>query len=503
MTTTPPTFSKAYAALGDGLEAARAAFLAANPDYSTTSVLDDLRRREYGRLDRLGHTYLDYTGGSIYGQSQLDAHMALLANDVYGNPHSHNPTSQAMTDLVEGARGAVLRFFNADPDEYTAIFTANASGALKLVGEAYPFGPQSTFAILADNHNSVNGIREYARAAEAGVCYEPLTLPDLRMDEAALMDCLSHTGPGPNLFAFPGQSNFSGVKHPLAWIARAQALGWDVLLDAAAYVPTNRLDLGTHKPEFVSLSFYKMFGYPTGVGCLLAKREALQRLRRPWFAGGTITIASVGAGQHFLAEGEAAFEDGTVNYLTLPAVEIGLQYLSEIGMATITRRVTALTGWLIENLMALRHDDGSRLVRVHGPVDLDRRGGTVTITVYDPEGLPVQDRRVEQLAGRLGISLRTGCFCNPGTGESTHHIEADLMADLFRADHKLQYFELVDRLAAHGKHISAIRISLGIASNFDDVYRLVAFLRRFLNHTVREIGAAGAPEDPHLLRDVV
>ena len=56
-----------------------------------------------------------------------------------GNPHSHNPTSLASTELVEEARDAVLAFFNADPDEYDVVFTANASGALKLVGESYPF----------------------------------------------------------------------------------------------------------------------------------------------------------------------------------------------------------------------------------------------------------------------------------------------------------------------------------------------------------------------------
>jgi len=41
-------------------------------------------------------------------------------------------------------------------------------------------------------------------------------------------------------------------------------------------VPTNRLDLSRWHPEFVSLSFYKMFGYSTGVGCLLARRAALE-----------------------------------------------------------------------------------------------------------------------------------------------------------------------------------------------------------------------------------
>ena len=92
-----------------------------------------------------------------------------------------------------------------------------------------------------------------------------------------------------NLFAFPAQSNFSGVQHPLDWIAAAQSAGWDVLVDCAAFVPTNRLDLSEWKPDFVPVSLYKLLGYPTGVGCLLVRKEALARLRRPWFAGGTIS----------------------------------------------------------------------------------------------------------------------------------------------------------------------------------------------------------------------
>jgi hypothetical protein len=68
-----------------------------------------------------------------------------------------------------------------------------------------------------------------------------------------------------------------------------------VLLDAAAFVPTNRLDLAAVHPDFVALSFYKMFGYPTGVGALIARRDGARKLHRPWFAGGTITVASVQA----------------------------------------------------------------------------------------------------------------------------------------------------------------------------------------------------------------
>ena len=83
------------------------------------------------------------------------------------------------------------------------------------------------------------------------------------------------------------------------------------------------------QPDFVPLSFYKMFGYPTGVGALLAAARSAAKLRRPWFAGGTITLASVqGEGWHHLAPGHAGFEDGTVDYLGLPAVTIGLEHLA-------------------------------------------------------------------------------------------------------------------------------------------------------------------------------
>jgi molybdenum cofactor sulfurtransferase len=171
----------------------------------------------------------------------------------------------------------------------------------------------------------------------------------MRLDEAAMQAALKQADPPkPNLFAYPAQSNYTGVQHPLDWIATAQARGWDVFLDAAAFAPTNRLDLSQVQPEFVSLSFYKIFGYPTGVGCLLARRTALAKLRRSWFAGGTVAIASVQGNGHFLADGEAAFEDGTINYLTIPAVEIGLRFIEEIGIDTIHKRVICLTDWLLQ-----------------------------------------------------------------------------------------------------------------------------------------------------------
>ena len=471
-------------------ERALLSFTSEHPSYVATSKLDRVRAADYERLDRLGHVYLDYTGGGLYAESQIRKHLELLSDNVLGNPHSNNPTSLASTHLVSEAREAVLSFFHASPDEYDVVFTANASGALKLVGESYPFEPGGRYLLTYDNHNSVNGIREFAGARGARVTYLPVGDPELRLDCTTVTAELKQVSGGNNLFAFPAQSNFSGVQHPLDWVPEAQELGWDVLLDCAAFVPTNRLDLSTVKPDFVPLSFYKMFGYPTGIGALIVRRDKLAKLHRPWFAGGTITLASVqGEGWYHLAPGHVGFEDGTVDYLGLPAIRIGLEHLETVGMDAIHERVVALTAWLLDALTSLEHADGAPMVRVFGPTTSESRGGIIAFYLLDPSGIPYDVHLMEHLAGLERISLRTGCFCNPGDGEVAHHITRDDMAECFVDKAKPVTFSECHEIIRDttGKMPNTMRVSLGLASNFADVYRFMAFAAGFRDIPAAEI----------------
>src|SRR5271165_1085520 len=417
--------------------------------------LDELRAAEYSYLDAGGHTYLDYTGAGLAADAQLRAHAERLRAGCFGNPHSDNPTSSASTRLIEQARNAVLRYFNAAADEYAVIFTQNATGACRLVGESYQFRPLSRFVLTADNHNSVNGIREFARTGGA-------------------------SGHARGLFAYPAQSNFSGVRHPLAWVDHAQAAGYDVLLDAAAFAPTSRLDLAAVRPEFVTVSFYKMFGYPTGVGCLLARRDALARLRRPWFSGGTLVGASVQGGWHRMADDESAFEDGTLNFLAIPDVTTGLAWVSGIGIDLIHRRVGYLTSWLIEGLAGLKHGSGAPMVRVYGPGPGEWRGGIVTFNFLDPRGAVVDERIVARDTSAAGISLRTGCFCNPGAGERAFGLtEQDVGGAWWHGGPRHDLRTIDDYLERAGLPSGgAVRVSLGLASNLGDVERFLDFAER-------------------------
>lgn len=456
-------------------------FLRAYPAYPSTHMIDELRATDYARLDIGAHIYLDYTGGGLYAESQLRRHNKLLAEQVFGNPHSSNPTSLAATQLVEHTREYILKFFNADPDEYLAIFTSNASGALKLVGESYPF-PNGRYLLTFDNHNSVNGIREFAHARGAEVKYVPIVLPDMRVDVSQLSRELSQPSKsGHNLFAYPAQSNFSSVKHPLGWIELAHQHGWDVVLDVAAFVPTSKLDLSVVKPDFAPVSFYKMFGYPTGLGALIARKEALAKLHRPWFAGGTITVASVQGDKYYMANGASAFEDGTLDYLNIPAIEIGLKHLESIGYDVIQERVHSLTGWLLDNLTQMRHSTGVPLVRIYGPTKMVERGGAVAVNFYDKNNKALDHRYIEQQANEVGISLRTGCFCNPGAGEialGISRVELDVCFTQPGHEDRLTVDDF--RHCIDGKSSGAVRISVGMVTNFNDVQGFLAFARGLL-----------------------
>ena len=63
-------------------------------------------------------------------------------------------------------------------------------------------------------------------------------------------------------------------------------------MDAAAFIPTNPLDLSRIHPDFVCMSFYKIFGYPSGLGALLIRRSIVQELTKSYWGGGTVIVAS-------------------------------------------------------------------------------------------------------------------------------------------------------------------------------------------------------------------
>lgn len=447
---------------------------AGDPD---AAFFEDLRAREFARLDRKGLAYLDFAASGQHAASQAIFYSCLLAEGVFGNPHSEHQPSRDSMAAIEAARAALLEAAGLGEKEHAVCFTANTSAAIKLVAEAYKFGPRRGLVLSRDNHNSVNGIREFARAAGAPVTILPLT-PALRLDHAEeRLAALPDSDGG--LLAFPAQSNFSGVKHPLRLVAAAKAKGYDVLIDAAGLSPGGCAELNAWPADFVALSFYKLFGLPTGVGALIARHDALARLRRPWFAGGTVDFVSIELDRHQLQAGAEGFHDGTPNFLGIAAVPFGFALLRALDPQRIGRRVNALAGGLLARMQNLTHSSGAPLLQLYGPDNMEERGATIAFNLLAPDGTPLPFAAVERRARELGLAIRGGCFCNPGASEVAfgfHGRDVERCLAATGEDFSVAGFA---RCMGTDRPVGALRISLGYPNIAADLNRALELIHSF------------------------
>jgi len=183
--------------------------------------------------------------------------------------------------------------------------------------------------------------------------------------------------------------------------------------------------------------------------------------------------------RHYLASGASAFEDGTLNFGGIAAVDIGLDFIEQIGIDVIHARVFALAGWLVDQLVRLRHRSGLPLATIYGPANMFARGGTITLNFQDASGGFIDHQVIETQASAHGISVRSGCFCNPGAGELAMGISSDDMkACVARSPDRMTYADF--RRCVDGKSSGAVRVSIGLATNFADVAAFVKFARGFV-----------------------
>ena len=384
----PPTF---------GWEAeALARFWKPTP-YATTRKLDELRATEYGRLDADGQVYLDYTGGGLYAAASSSAHMRAAARRRARQPALRQPDlARAPPRSWSGRARTVLRLLQRLARRLPVIFTPNATGALRLVGESYPFGPGGNFLLtvrqpqLGQRHPRVRARERRRRRPTCRSC-RPSSASTGPPDGRARA---GRAGSAPNLFAFPAQSNFSGVQHPLDWIAEAHEAGWDVLLDAAAFAPTNRLDLAAVHPDFVAVSFYKMFGYPTGVGCLLMRRNRA-RAPAPAVVLGRHGHHRVGAGRRALSAAPTPGRSRTAPSTTWTsrpsAIGLGTSSASASTPMHDARGVPHVLA--ARALAGLRTRQRPPLIEIHGPDDGTAAGARSPSTSATRDGRVVDDRR--------------------------------------------------------------------------------------------------------------
>uniref|UniRef100_A0A665TYM0 Molybdenum cofactor sulfurase n=1 Tax=Echeneis naucrates TaxID=173247 RepID=A0A665TYM0_ECHNA len=439
-----------------------------------------------------GITYLDHAGATLYPESLVRDFCSDISRNIYGNPHSHNPSSRLTHDTMEGVRFRVLQHFNAPPEEYSVIFTSGCTAALKLVAESFPWRPQvegaagSHFCYLTDCHTSVVGMR--GLTSGWGVVTLPVIPQEVESRAKDVAEGEDVTCQTPHLFCYPAQSNFSGRKYPLSHVRGIQARRlypacelrgrWLVLLDAASHVSCSPLNLQDCPADFIPISFYKMFGFPTGLGALLVRNDAAGILKKTYFGGGT--AAAYLSGEHYYVHSaniSDRFEDGTVSFLDIIALNHSFDALYKItgGMHNIQQHTFGLARYTYMLLSSLCHGNGRPVARIYTEGQFESpstQGAILNFNLMDSRGQIIGYSQVDRMAGLYNIHVRTGCFCNTGACQSFLGITNQQMKRNLQAGHVCgDSIDLVD-----GQPTGSVRVSFGYMSTFEDCQRFLNFV---------------------------
>ncbi|CAM6125359.1 unnamed protein product [Calypogeia fissa] len=479
--------------------------------------IDQLRSEEFARLG--GKVYLDHAGAALYTETQIKGSLSDLSSNLYGNPHSQSESSTLSSDIVELARNQVLAMCKASPEEYSCVFTSGATAALNLVGQTFPWSFGSQYMYTMENHNSVVGIREYA--LNKGATVTPVYLDHIRgkystgeqisyfhvreqnpLRRNVMMvvpdgDIHDDEQQAYHLFAFPLECNFSGAKVDLDLIPFVQGEHlkgpkkggkWLVLLDAAKGCSTAPPNLSRFPADFVAISFYKIFGYPTGLGALLVRKDAAKLMKKQYFGGGTVAVAL--ADDDFMQRRsriEHWLEDGTVSFLGIAALCHGFRVIDRLQMSAINRHVGSLASYMASKIRDLKHYNMASVCVLYGNHGMFagnyvkywgkhcEQGPIVTFNMKRADGSWVGPREVEKLATLSGIHLRTGCFCNPGACSKYLGLSKHEMKENFEAGHVCWD----DKDLINGYPTGAVRVSFGYMNTFEDCWAFIQFISKF------------------------
>ncbi|XP_076025441.1 molybdenum cofactor sulfurase [Genypterus blacodes] len=458
--------------------------------YGYAQDLDATVAQEFSRMK--GITYLDHAAATLYPESLLRDFCQDMSNNVYGNPHSRSPSSRLTHDTVEGVRYRILQHFNATPEEYSVIFTSGCTAALKLVAESFPWRLHtdneagSHFSYLTDSHTSVVGIR--GLTSSLGVVTLPVSQQEVENGTKNIAQGEDVTCQTPHLFCYPAQSNFSGKKYPLSYVKGIQARHlypacnhqgrWFVLLDAASHVSSSPLNLQECPADFIPISFYKMFGFPTGLGALIVHNNAAGILKKTYFGGGT--AAAYLSGEDFYVHAaniSDRFEDGTISFLDIIALNHGFEALDRItgGMHNIQLHTFGLARYAYMLLSSLCHGNAQPVAQIYAEGQFESpstQGAVLNFNLVDSHGHIIGYSQVDRMASLYNIHVRTGCFCNTGAcqfflGITNQQLKRNLQAGHVCGD----TIDLVN-----GQPTGSVRVSFGYMSTFEDCQKFLNFV---------------------------
>ncbi|CAI9784522.1 unnamed protein product [Fraxinus pennsylvanica] len=431
------------------------------------------------------------------------------------------------SEFESSVQKRIMKFMNVSEEDYYIVFTANQSSAFKLLADSYPFQSNQNLLTVYDYENeAVQVMIESSKKKGARPISAVFSWPNLRVNSRKLRKLIVNKRKPSNrgLFAFPLQSRMTGARYSYQWMSLARENGWHILLDACALgaKEMETLGLSLFQPDFLICSFYKVFGEnPSGFCCLFVKKSSVSDLCKSSTSMGIVSLLPANESFEQLAFAKAETEQETsmsqleteetpeqvhmklkessVSEIievdetpqtaqsrnqesnagrTSERIECrGLDHADSLGLILISNRTRCLVNWMVNALMSLQHphsENGLPLIRIYGPKIMLERGPAVAFNVYDWKGEKVDPTLVQKLADRNNISVGCGILTNIWFSE-IYEEEKHKMLETSSTNEESKKKDK----KSYG--ISVVTISIGMLTNFDDMYRIWTFVSRFLD----------------------
>src|SRR4051812_28738281 len=276
--------------------------------------------------------YLDNAATSQKPQVVIDAVTRFYASENANIHRGVHYLSERATVAYDQARETVARFINAR-SSHEIIFTKGTTEGINLVAQSYGrtfLRPGDEILITGMEHHS-NIVPWQLVCEQTGA-----VLRAARINDAGELDLESFTellNDRTRLVALVHVSNALGTINPVKrLIELAHVRGLPVLLDAAQAAPHVALDIQDLDCDFLAFSGHKVFG-PTGVGVLYGREALLDRM--PPYQGGGGMIETVTLERSTWAGLPLKFEAGTPMIAQVLGLRAALDYIGEIGLASI------------------------------------------------------------------------------------------------------------------------------------------------------------------------
>ena len=327
---------------------------------------------------------------------------------------SAHALARKTSEMFESSREKVAAFVNA-PSE-SVVWTKNTTEALNLVIRSFDCSKRKKIVTTAlEHHSALLPVMEQKRRGTAGMALLK-TNPDGTFDDGSIASAIDRSTA---LVVVHHTTNTTGQRSPLEKIIKAaHENGAAVLIDGAQGVPHSKVDFRRLGADFLAFSGHKMLG-PTGIGCLVGKKEALEGLDNFMVGGETIETVSLDAVKWKAAP--KRFEAGIQNYAGAIGLAAACGYLSKIGMQDVEEHERKMAGKLIE---AIKSIPGST---IYGSPDASKRCALVS---FNLKGVP--HHQVALMCDSLSrIALRSGTFCAQPAMESLGAKEGAVRASLY------------------------------------------------------------------------